>query len=240
MEKKTHRVATKPEIPVQYLADYMAASNQVRRGIVQRSKYKSLARTFQHQIARKTISDHILDGNPLPGDLKDKADDIRNRIADTEFEAQLHGYNADFVDAFAGMATKYEFDGFEVVAPEKIDNPSYNGTLVRFTPSLLSYRMTKANTQKIGGLMYRYAKGSPVPSEVAEFQSAFLYGFFSESPFIEQAKPEYNLCRVLCAVSGETHVAPSKSIYKFNEMKAVCFDIAEKWDNVPPPSGAII
>lgn len=240
MTKKTHRVAPDPEIPVQYLADYMAASNQARRGIVQKSKYKSLARTFQHQLARKTISDHLLDGNPLPGDLHEKADDIRNRIADTEFDGLLHGYNADFVDAFADVAEKFDFDGFEIVAPEAIENPTYNGTLVRFTPSLLTYRLTKANTQKIGGMMYRYAKGSPVAKEVAEFQAAFMYGFFAEKPFIDEAKPERPLCRVLCAVSGETFTAPDKPIYKFNEMKAVCFDIAEKWDNVPAPPGAVI
>jgi len=113
MEKKTHHIVSTPEIPVQYLSDYMDASNQVRRGIVQKSKYKSLARTFQHKIARKTISDHILDGNPLPGDLHDKADDIRNMIADSDFEVLLHGYNADFVDAFADVAEKFDFDGFE-------------------------------------------------------------------------------------------------------------------------------
>lgn len=240
MEKKTHRVAPNPEIPVQYLADYMAASNQARRGIVQKSKYKSLARTFQHQIARKTITDHLLDGNPLPGDLKDKADEIRTRLADTEFETQLYGYNADFVDAFADVAAQFAFDGFQVVAPEGIENPVYNGTIVKFTPSVLTYRMTKANTQKIGGVMFRYAKGTPVPNIVAEFQAAFIFGFFRENPFIEESKPEYKLCRVLCAVSGDTFLAPTDSVYKFNEMKAVCSDIAEKWENVPPPPGAIL
>lgn len=240
MEKKTHYVAPSPEIPVQYLADYMCASNQARRGIVQKSKYKSLARTFQHQIARKTISDHLLDGNPLPGDLHDKADEIRNRLADSEFDTLLFGYNADFVDAFADVAAEYAFDGFEVVAPEKIENPVYNGTTVKFTPNLLSYRLTKANTQKIGGVMYRYAKGSPVAKDVAEFQASFIYGFFRENPFIEEAKPEFKLCRILCAVAGKTHVAPTNAVYQFNEMKAVCFDIAEKWDNVPPPPNAVI
>jgi len=100
--------------------------------------------------------------------------------------------------------------------------------------------MTKVNTQKIGGMMYRYAKGSPVAEAVAEFQSAFMFGYFSGAPFIDEAKPEHKLCSVLCAVSGKTYIAPTKSIYKFNEMKAVCSDIAEKWDNVPPPPGAIL
>ena len=240
MEKKTHRVAPSSEIPVQYLADYMDASNQARRGIVQKCKYKSLARTFQHQIARQTISDHILDGNPLPGDLLEKAVEVRHRIPDTEFDATLFGYNADFIEAFAASAAKFNFSDFEIVAPENIGNPTYNGTLVRFTPSLLTYRLTQANTQKVGAVMYRYAKGSPLSPAVGEFQAAFMFGYFSQNPFIEEAKPEHKLCRIVCAVSGKTYIAPAKAIYKFNEMKAVCYDIAEKWEKVPPPPSAII
>jgi len=218
----------------------MASSNQVRRGIVQKSKYKSLARVFQHQIARKTISDHILDGNPLLGDLKEKAEEIRNLLADTDFDAQLHSYNADFVEAFADVCVKFDLSGFELVAPEKMAHPQYNGTTVKFRPSLLTYRTTKANTQKIGGIMYRYAKGTPVPTEAAEFQAAFMFGYFATTPFIAHAKPEDALYMVLDAFNGKTHISPAKAIYKFNEMKAVCGDIAEKWDNVPPPPNAII
>lgn len=240
MEKKTHAVVKDPSIPVQYLADYMAASAQARRSIVQKSKYKSLARTFQHQIARKTISDHLIDGNPLPGDLASKGEDVRNRLADEDFYKQLYGYNADFIEAFAGVGGMFNFVSFELMVPQNIGTPEYNGTKVKFTPSLLTYRRTKVNTQKIGGIMFRYAKGSPVAKEVAEWQAAFMYGYFAESPFIEEAKPENKLCQVLCAVAGATYQAPSNSTYKFNEMKAVCSDIAEKWANVKPPPGAII
>lgn len=240
MEKKTHYVVANPTIPVQYLADYMNASNQVRRSIVQKCKFKSLSRVFQHRIARKTISDHILEGNPVPGNLKEQAEDVRNLLADTDFDATLYGYNADFIEAFSDVGEKFDLSGFEFVAPEKIESPTYNGTVVRFTPSLLTYRMTKANTQKIGGIMYRYSKGSPVQKEVAESQAAFMYGFFAKNPFIEEAKPEHKLCMVLCAVSGKTHYAPTNSIYQFNEMRAVCSDIAEKWENVPPPKGATL
>jgi hypothetical protein len=206
---------------------------------VQKSKYKSLARNFQHKIARKTISDHILEGNPLPGDLKEKAENIKNRLSDTEFENLLHEYNSDFVGAFAKVAVNFQLSGFEIMAPLNIPHPKFNGTTVKFTPSLLTFRKTKANTQKIGAIMFRYAKGLPVDKEAADFQTAFVFGLFSIAPFVQEAKPEDKLCLVLDAVSGNTYTAPDKPIYKFNEMKAVCGDIAEKWDKVKPPPGAI-
>ncbi|CAK7257696.1 MULTISPECIES: hypothetical protein [unclassified Shinella] len=240
MEKKTHSVVKDPTIPVQYLADYMSASTQARRTIVQKSKYKSLARTFQHQIARRTISDHLLEGNPLPGDLSSKADDVRHMLADEDFQEQLYGYNADFIEAFSAVSTMFDLSGFDLMAPQNIGSPEYNGTKVKFTPSLLTYRKTKVNTQKVGAIMYRYAKGSPLSVDVGQWQSAFMFGYLAEAPFIEESKPEQKLCMVLCAVAGATITAPTNSIYRFNEMKAACSDIAEKWANVPPPNGAVL
>ncbi|MFW2233309.1 hypothetical protein [Rhizobium sp. CRRU65] len=181
-----------------------------------------------------------MDGNSLPGDLSGKAEDVRNMLADDDFYKQLYGYNADFIEAFSAVGAMFEFGGFELMAPQNIGNPEYNGTKVRFTPSLLTYRLTKVNTQKIGAIMYRYAKGAPVSQDVAQWQSAFMFGYFSESPFIEEAKSEQKLCKILCAVSGAAIVAPTNSIYRFNEMKAACSDIAEKWANVLPPPGAVI
>lgn len=238
--KKTHYVVKEPTIPVQYLADYMAASNQARRGIVRACKYKSMARTLQHQLARKIISDHILDGNPLPGDLADKAQAIRERVADSDFDVSIHEHNAEFVEAFANGCGGFQLVGFDFAAPMEMPSPNYNGTSVRFVPTLLTYRKTKVNTQKIGAIMLRYSKGKPVVPNIAEWQSAFMFGFFCESPFIEEAKPEVGLCRVLCTVSGNAFSAPSNSVYRFKEMKAVCGDIAERWENVPPPPNAVI
>ena len=237
---KTHKVVKNPTVPVQYLADYMAASNQSRRSIVQRCRYKSLARTFQHQLARKTITDHLLDGNPLPGDLGEKAREIGERLADSDFDATLHQHNSDFVQAFADHSEAFDFSNFQLAAPAQLEQPVFNGTQVRFAPSLLTHRTTKANTQKIGGIMYRYAKGKPVSDAVAGWQCSFMYGYFADHPFIEEAKPEAQLCVVLCAVSGTSHTTPKKPIYNYNEMKAVCGDISERWENVPPPPGAVI
>lgn len=240
MPEKTHRVVRDPSIPVQYLADYMAASNQVRRSIVQKCRYQTLSRVLQHQIARRTISEHLLGGNPLPGSLPAQAQTIRERLADTDFEISVNQHNGDFVEAFANNCAGFDISGFQLMSPVSFNNPVYNGTVVRFAPSLLTHRTTKANTQKIGAVMYRYSKGKPVAKEIAEWQAAFMYGFLAENPFIEEAKPEASLCIVWCAVSGIQFTTPAKPIYKFNEMKAVCSDIAERWENVPPPSGAKI
>ncbi len=237
--KKTHRLVPSPEIMLPKLAEYMAASNQARRTIVRGCKYVSLARYFQHTIAKKTLSDHLEDGNPLPGDLPEKAEQIRNMLADSEFDQRIFDQNADFVLAFSDASDSFDLSGFTLTSSSESFDQSFNGTKVKFRPDMLTSRTTKANTQKIGGLMFRYSKSGAVSDEVAGYQTAFMYGYFGERPFIEEAKPEGALTLVLCANSGKTHPSPSKPIYTYNEMKAVCGDIAEKWENVDPPSGAV-
>lgn len=237
--KKTHRLVPNPSIMLPKLAEYMAASDQARRTIVRNCKYVPLARFMQHKIAQKTLADHIEDGNPLPGDLGDKAEQIRNMLADTDFEQTTFDQNADYVQSFADVAHMFDLSGFEITASEQKFDREFSGTEIKFRPNLLTSRTTKANTQKLGSGMFRYSKSGPVDGEVAGFQCAFMFGYFGDFPFIDEAKPEDQLSFVLCANSGVTYTTPSKPIYKYNEMKAVCSDIAEKWENVNPPQGAV-
>lgn len=220
------------------LAEYMAASDQARRTIIRGCKYVSLARYFQHTIAKKTLSDHLEEGNPLPGDLIEKSEQIRNMLADTDFDHRIFEHNADFVKSFSDVSDNFDLSGITLATSSEKFDRAFNGTKIKFRPDILTSRTTKANTQKIGGLMFRYSKTGPVADDVAAFQAAFMFGYFGEYPFIDEAKTEGALSLILCANSGKTHAVPPKPIYKYNEMKAVCSDIAEKWDNVEPPSGA--
>ena len=194
---------------------------------------------MQHTIAKKTLADHVEDGNPLPGDLSEKADQIRDMLADTDFDQNKFDQNADYVQSFADVSEDFDLSGMELVSSGQSFDRPFNGTEVKFRPDLLVSRTTKANTQKLGSAMFRYSKSGAVSEEVAGFQAAFMFGFLNEFPFIEEAKADTKLCFVLCANTGAQHRTPAKPIYKFNEMKAVCFDIAEKWGNIEPPPGAV-
>jgi hypothetical protein len=44
----------------------------------------------------------------------------------------------------------------------------------------------------------------------------------------------------LDAYAGKTHVAPGNAVYRFNEMKAACADIAERWPVIKPPRNAVL
>jgi hypothetical protein len=96
-------------------------------------------------------------------------------------------------------------------------------------------RVTQKNTVKNGGMMLRYAKNKPLSPAVGAWQSAFLYGCLRDTTDSEASTPEAKLCLTLDAWGGKLYQAPTDSVSRFNNMKAACATIAERWDNIRPP-----
>src|SRR5262249_1292571 len=157
VEQKTHREVPEPEISVRYLADFMAASERKRRSIVEDCKYRPIARLVQHKEATVTISGAIQKGTFSPQVLKDKADFIRNKLAEDDFDALTNEVNADYVEKFSEVVASIKLPDAEVL-PGKVYPPiKINGARVRFSPHLLLRRMAKGNKQRRGAFMLRYA-----------------------------------------------------------------------------------
>jgi len=70
--KKTHVERKSPQISLARLADYMAASEQAKRGIASTCKYQPIARVIQYNDARAIISNYIRSENRQIEDLKHK------------------------------------------------------------------------------------------------------------------------------------------------------------------------
>jgi hypothetical protein len=114
------------------------------------------------------------------------------------------------------------------------------GVRVTLRPHLLLRRLTRTNKIRMGALMLRYAKGKPLPETVAGWQSAAIFGFLRTIEEGEAAEAERALCITLCAYKGVAYEAPTNSVYMFNEMKAACAAIAERWPALKPPTNAVI
>jgi hypothetical protein len=238
---KTHAETKEPQIDLRHLADYMAASRQAQRGIVRDCKYRRIARVVQHTEARAVIFNHIRSRTIGPDDLKNKAEQIRNRLADDEFEADVNDHNADYIDRFAGNLLKIALPACQIMPPRAVEPIEISGVFVRFGPHVLLRRtMKRTNRQRSGAIMLRYAKGEALPPKAAQWQTASIFGFLRTIQEAEAAEPERPLCVVVDAHAGVVHSAPGDSVYRFNEMKAACADIAERWPNIQPPPNAII
>lgn len=237
-EQKTHREVKKPQITARYLADYMAASERARRTLVRNCKYQKIARVVQHEEARAAVG-RFMRGQLNMDALKAEAEKLRNRLADSDFERDVYDHNADYIVRFAKVASDMQLPKADILTAGKTQPIYLNGVRVNVDIAFLLQRVTKTNKIRIGAATLRYAKGKPLSPAVAEWQSAFLLGFLNETGIDEEAEPEQQLCLTIDAYAGIAYPAPGDAVSRYNNMAAACATIAERWDNVEPPAGAV-
>lgn len=181
--------------------------------------------------------------SPLCGEgdlqtLTERAQTLRDRLTDSDFEKDLLDHNADYIDSFVAAHANLDMPLADVIAPGKAAAIILEGVRVTAEIHFRLRRLTKSNKIRVGAGMLRYAKGRPLPAANAEWQCALLLGYLKEIGIDDGAEPEGKLCITLDAYSGQCHAAPTNSIKRFNDIKAACASIAERWPNIPPPPNA--
>ena len=242
--EKTHREVKKPRMDVRFLADYMAAQGRerARRSIIQGCRYQKLARLYNHKDAKAIILPYFSSGGSGPlASLESKANALRERIADSQYERNLYDYNADYLDAFVNSYAMSNMPKADLLPAQPIPTATLSGVTLTFETFARFQRvMQGSNRVRNGALMLRYKKGEALPDEVGAWQSAILFGFMRKYGNYGDVEPEQKLCITLDVFSGLPHVAPSDSINRFAEAEAACATIAEAWANMSPPNGAVI
>lgn len=238
--KKTHREVKTPTISARYLADFMVASQQAKRTIVRNCKYRSIARMMQHKHARDRVS-RFLSSPELDLEwLAEEAQGLRDAIADDDFDRSVLDNNADFVERFVSQYSNVELPDVDFEwAPENTFT-EINGVKINNDTLFKLQRVTKTNKIRVGAGAIRYSKGKPLPPETAKWQSAFIFGSTNDTVNDQGAAAEEKLCLTVCAQSGVVHPAPTDSTSRFNNMKAACATIAERWPNIAPPPNAVL
>ena len=238
-EYRTHRYVEHPQMGVRYLADYMAASERAKRRIVLHSKYRPLAKVIQHKEAVSAVSKFLREGDHDIGWLHEEAEKLRNRLADDDFERDVMDHNADYLARFAEVFGVLKMPKADIMPPGPFAAIDIHGIKVTVGLSLRLRRVTKTNKVREGAAMLRYAKGKTLPAEAGAWQSAFLFGFLRETSVDQNIDPELGLCLTIDAYAGIAHPAPTNTVSRFQNMKAACQSISERWPNIDPPPGAI-
>lgn len=238
-QTKTHTLIKEPRISVARLADYMAASEQLKRSIISSCKYRPIARVIQHDDAKVMIAKYIRESNRNVTTLKEGLEALEARFFDTPFATEVNEHNCDYVRRFIDVHKDVVLPEGEYRTPSRFPQLELNGTRVSFTPDLIVGRTTRRNKRKIGALMLRYAKSKSLAPKTAAYQSAFIFRYLKDRPFEEAAEPEKPICITLDAHAGKLYPAPTNAVYLFNEMGAACASIAERWPAIAAPPGAI-
>ncbi|HKX10956.1 MAG TPA: hypothetical protein VJN67_22355 [Stellaceae bacterium] len=239
-QPKTHRLVKTPQISARFLADWMAASERKRRTIVRNCKYQPIGRVVQHNDAKLIVAKSIRDGNPDPVKLTAEAVSIRSKLADSDFDHDVNDHNADYIERFAKTCGNLHLPEADILAPGKAVALSVDGVRVTVELHFRLRRLTKTNKVRVGAGALRYTKGQALSVEVAEWHTAFLFGYLGEVGVEDGALPEHQLCLVVDAFAGAHHSAPTNAMSRFHNMKAACASISEQWPNIPPPPNAVL
>jgi hypothetical protein len=238
-EKKTHRENKSPTMSARYLADYMAATEPVRRTIVRRCKYPAIARIIQHDLAKTAISAFLIGKGGSLDALAARAQALRDRFADDDFDRHLLDANADYVARFAALYPAIEMPAAELLPAGQATALPIGGVKVNFEMAFRLRRVTKTNKVRVGGGMLRYAKGKALKKPVALWQSALLFGYMGLTAN-DGETPERKLCLTLDAQGGHSYEAPTDAARRFTHMQAACESITDQWPNVKPPKDAVL
>lgn len=239
-DDKTHSLREKPGMSASKLADYMAASEQARRSLLRGCKYRPIARVVQHQAAKESIAESLSSGMSGDGVLETRIEILRNGLHGSDFDNEVAEHNADFIERFLQMKPQIPSQAKEIMKAGKMPPLNLDGFSLSFAPDLILRRTNIRNVPKMGVAFLRYGKNKPISDEVGCWQSAIAFGYLDTKlkQGTSDTDPEKQLCVTLDVWSGKSHAAPGNAIYRFNEVKAACAGIVERWALIAPPENA--
>ena len=240
MQTPTHQEVKSPKISARKLAEFMAGSDIRGRTLVTESKYRPIARIIQHNEAKAAIGSFIRNGSYDEDALRLKETELRGRHAGTDFERNLYDHNADYIARFLKVRGQLDLPDAEIIAPGETPAIQLNGVRVTFDLAFRLQRMTRTNKLKSGAGALRYQKGKASKPSDAEWHAALIHGYLMATGVEEPGEPETSLCLAVDAYAGKVYPAPTDAVTRFKNAAAACANIAERWDNIPPPNGAIL
>lgn len=239
--KKTHTLRPSPGMSIRMLADYMTASEQAKRTLLTRSKYAPIAPTIQHDAARESIVEHLSSGGGSSDGIELRIASLKSGLQGSAFEIEKAENNADYLERYLATLPTLPPKVQQVTPGDKMPALDIEGFALRCSPEFIFRRITRTNVQKIGLGFLRYSKGKALPIETACWQGAIAVGYLTTK--LQQGLGDVDADREITGVidvwTGQCHTAPSNSVYRFNEVKAACAGIAQRWAQIPPPPNAI-
>jgi hypothetical protein len=150
-------------------------------------------------------------------------------------------HNADYIDRFLEMLPKLPPKAQEISLAGKMLPLDLDGFSLSFSPDLILKRTNQRNVAKIGVAFLRYGKNKVISGDVGCWQGAIAFGYLDTKlkQGLVDTDPEKDLCVTLDVWSGKCHPAPGNAIYRFNEVRAACAGIVERWSQIPAPEGAV-
>jgi hypothetical protein len=218
----------------------MSGSERNKRNVVEGAKFKPIMRLRQHKDAQRIITKCFCGGKSQQAEFEAEIDRLSRKICDSDHEAKERDINVGYLRRILSLYDQIKLPRHELEACGKLPPIVAKGTTVKFAPQMVVRGVGRGNVPIIGALSLRYAKGKALPENEAKFEAAFALGYLRSSPIDDVAEPRDKLCLVFDGHTGTFTCAPGDSATRFANMTAACESIANMWDKIQPPKGAVL
>ena len=245
----THIELTQPRLTNRRLAEYMAASPIRKRTLIRNTKYRKADPEVSYAEGFAVIGDMLADGDLVTTRLSDAAEDFHDRMdVDGYFDRLRIDLTGDMFDWLADHRTPLKLPDADRFDDSRTwgRGGSWSVEGVTLDPEIyLRLSRLRRGFKTVGAATLRYSKSGalkPAKSDigVADWQSALIHGYLTDTITDDTLRPDPALCLTLDLRAGHAHPAPGNSVTLMQHIAATCASISERWPNIPPPDNAII
>ena len=222
----------------------MVASPIRQRTLIRDTKYRSVEPEISYGEGFALLGDMLADGELATATLREAAEDFHDRM-DVRGIRERIAYDL-IGDMFDWLAESRP--AMELPDAERYDDSrswgrggAWEVEGVSVDPDVhLRLARARRGFRAVGVVTLRYSKSGPLKPEVADWQSALLWGYLSDTVEGDALRPDPGLCVTLDLRAGVAHPAPGRAKTLVNQARAACATLRERWPNIAPPDGAVV
>ncbi|OPZ48086.1 MAG: hypothetical protein BWY92_01644 [Firmicutes bacterium ADurb.BinA052] len=219
------KVRDLPRVSLNVLSEYLVASPNRRRRLIEEQKKPRTFRVVYYSEAEESIAAHLVTGDLA--ELQKGLEKTKIQEGDTDWEITRKLTCADAIRSFMNLKLEFSED---YKAERGLDRAqlSVGSVSVSVRPEvLLSHGASSSG--KLGGIKLYISKSEPMAAERARFAGAVLLRYLTE---LQRGVVDYRNCFVVDVFAGKVFVAPRTLKRRWQDIEAACREIALHWDSV--------
>jgi len=219
------KVRDLPRVSLNVLSEYLVASPNRRRRLIEEQKKPRTFRVAYYSEAEESITAYLITGDLA--ELQRGLERIKIQEGDTDWEITRKLTCADAIRS--SMNLKLEFsEGYKAKRSLNRAQLSIGQVSVSVRPeALLSHGASGSG--KLGGIKLYISKSERMTEERARFAGAVLLRYLAE---LHRGVVDYRHCFVVDVFAGKVFIAPRTLKRRWQDVEAACREIALHWDSV--------
>lgn len=223
------------------LAEYLTASSPRRKAIIVGAKFPKTVVVAQYDGARVGLSKFLGDGTRSFRHLTDAVESQTRRGARPDATDWVRRDAGASIEAIEAFQTSYNKTGLTKLNCRLVTGrqPLLDGwrTKVSVSLDLTVHKTTRAEKDKVGGVVFAFAKGEDKDKKRHDRLKVVsnLIFVFCERYLGHHGDPDKDLCFAVDVFAKKLVQPTGEFLRGMRLVVESCEEIADRWDNIAPP-----